>query len=876
MPWPEHLGLRWRPASPLKLCTLLAVLCAANAYAQADSVTNTALINLPAGLTDEHPEDNQSSITTPIVNIGTSKSSNRGAGTPVQIGDVITYTTTVTMSAGAVLSQALTLTDTLGPGLTFGAVTAPGLFTCNAANPLVCTLPAGTGAGSYPVSYTATVNVTAVLAVGNSVVPSQGGCTNCTIENPLVSAAVTYGKRATLPLNQTAVAPGDTITYTLTVGVASAPTTDVVTLTDTLGPGLAFVAVTSAGSFTCNAANPLICTLPAGTPIGTYALSYTAQVDATATGTVRNTVVGSGNDNPVCNVVCETDTPLIPPSPQVTFSKAATLPAGRTTVHVGDTITYTLSTSISNASTTATVTLTDTLGTGLTFGAVTNAGNYTCNAASPLVCTLPAGSPPGTHSLSFTAIVNSSAVGSVRNVVVASGGDTPTCVGTCSTDTPFVSPHVTFGKDVTLPAGRTAVLIGDVMTFTLSTAVAAAPTTAVVTLLDTLSSGLTFGSVTNAGAYTCGATAPLQCTLPAGTAIGTYVLTYTATVNASATAAVTNVVVGSGNDGPLCGGNCDTSTPVTLPTVTYSKVAVLPPDHAVVNVGDTITYNLATVVAAAPTRAAVTLTDTLGAGLTFGAVTSAASYSCNAANPLICTLPAGTAVGTYPLGYTATVNAAATTGNVHNAVVGTGADNPTCTGDCTTDTPLVTPAQVTYSKAVTLPSGKTLVAVGDVLTYTLSVTVGATPTTAVVTLTDTLGPGLTFGSVTSAGIFTCNAANPLVCTLPAATAVGTYPLSYTATVNASASGTVRNAVVGSGGDNPTCNGTCTTDTPLTPPQVAYSKTATLPTGKTAVTVGDTITYTLTTTVNAVSTTGVVTLTDTLNAGLTFGSVTNAG
>src|SRR5690606_11488501 len=176
----------------------------------------------------------------------------------------------------------------------------------------------------------------------------------------------------------------------------------------------------------------------------------------------------------------------------------------------------------------------------------------------------------------------------------------------------------------------------------------------------------------------------------------------------------------------------------------------------------------------------------------------------------------GTAVGTYSLIYTATVNATAAT-FVSNAVVGTGDDDPTCAGTCDTDTP-VADATVTFAKT----TGATSVAIGDTISYTLSATVANSQTTGIVTLTDTLGAGLDFGSVVNAGMFTCNAANPLVCTLPAGTAPGTYSLTYTATVNASATGSVTNAVAGAGDDNPTCAGNCGTDTPLAAPAVAYA------------------------------------------------------
>src|SRR5690606_29125779 len=148
-----------------------------------------------------------------------------------------------------------------------------------------------------------------------------------------------------------------------------------------------------------------------------------------------------------------------------------------------------------------------------------------------------------------------------------------------------------------------------------------------------------------------------------------------------------------------------------------------------------------------------TLTDTLSAGLEFTAITNTGAFTCNTANPLVCTLPAGTAVGTYSLTYTATVNAGAT-GTVNNAVVGTGGDNPTCVGACTTTTPVTDPA-ITYAKS----ASATQVKVCDVISYTLTSTLALPAAPPILTLTDTLGTGLDFTAVTDAGAFTCNAAN---------------------------------------------------------------------------------------------------------------------
>lgn len=116
------------------------------------------------------------------------------------------------------------------------------------------------------------------------------------------------------------------------------------------------------------------------------------------------------------------------------------------------------------------------------------------------------------------------------------------------------------------------------------------------------------------------------------------------------------------------------------------------------------------------------------------------------------------------------------------------------------------------------PAPGTEVDIGDTITYTLSATIANAPLTAALTLADSLGAGLAFGSVSSShAAFTCGGG--LSCTLPAGTATGTYTVVYTATVEPSAVGSVANNVVpsGGGGDNPPTCAPCSVEHPLVPP-----------------------------------------------------------
>ena len=543
---------------------------------------------------------------------------------------------------------------------------------------------------------------------GSQLTLSNGQNATCSITNTYVAPAVSYSKSAS---TAGPVAVGETITYTLTTVVANSQTTSVTTLTDTLGTGLTFGAVTNAGAYTCNSTNPLVCTLPVGTLPGTYTVTYTATVNDQAVGTVDNAVVGT---NATCTTNCGTSTPVT--APAVSYSKSVELPVGQTEVSTGDTLTYTVTATISNSSTTALLTFTDTLGTGLTLGTV-SAGNFSCGTANPLVCTLPAGTTPGTYSVSYTAIVNDQATGTVRNAVVGTGDDAPTCAGTCNTETPVTEPLpplVTYAKSAVLPAGRTEVAVGDSIIYTLTTNVINAVTTADVVLTDTLGTGLTFGAVTNAGAYAANTSgAPtLRFTLPAGTAPGTYVVSYTAIVNSAARVNVTNAVVGTGDDAPTCAGNCSTSSPVAAPRVTVAKSSD-PASGTQVQVGQTVRYTLSVDIGMSALTGELVLVDTPDRGLTLGALPAGCSFD---GTVLTCRLPAGTATGVHALSYDAVVNANAGT-VVGNQVVATGGggETPVCTA-CSTEHELDAP-EIRLSKS----AGTREVRIGDLVRYTLTI-----------------------------------------------------------------------------------------------------------------------------------------------------------
>lgn len=624
------------------------------------------------------------------------------------------------------------------------------------------------------------------------------------------------------------VMPGDVLTYGIRLDNGGVTDTSLAAgdVGETL-PGHTTVVSSGDNDFTCSGGacvNTAAISVPAG---GSVELGFVVEVvDPLPAGVanIHNAVTVAGVDCGAAGNDCIEDTAI---GPVVTVAKSSDVGDG-TVVSVGDTIQYTVTVSVANAATRAPVAITDTLGSGLAFGTVVSDGGFACTTtASGLACTLPAGAATGDHELVYTATVGPDASVEVENSVTT---DTGTCTS-CSTRNPLLA--ATMVAKGASPASGSVVLPGSTIEYTLTVTVTGSSTREDIVLVDTLGAGLAFGAVTGAGGFACNG--GLACTLPAGAATGSHSLAYTAIVDPSATGTVANSVVAStapgGDPDPVCT-TCTTEHVIEPVAITVAKSAA-PPAGTDVRVGDTIAYTVAVNVANSATTAALSLVDTLGPGLDFGAVTEPGAFTCS--GTLECVLPAGTRPGLYEVEYTATVGADASM-RVRNEVSATGGGGvPDCSA-CAVEHPLAEP-RIVISKSSDPGSG-TEVRIGDTIRYVLTATVENSATQVDVHLVDSPGAGLDIGGL-PAGC--SDAGGGFRCLLPAGTPPGTTTFTYTATVNANAGSEVRNAVLGeSAGTLPECVGCETTHTVIDQTALRITKSV----GARTARVGDLLRYTL--------------------------------
>jgi uncharacterized repeat protein (TIGR01451 family) len=360
---------------------------------------------------------------------------------------------------------------------------------------------------------------------------------------------------------------------------------------------------------------------------------------------------------------------------------------------------------------------------------------------------------------------------------------------------------------------------GDTFTITVTNS-GAAPTTAAVSVVDTLPSGLTATAMSGTG-WAC-TLATLTCTRSDALNINLSFPVITLTVNVTDTAAarVTNTATVSG------GGEVNTANDTATDTANVTQVADLTINKShsgnfrqgQVGAIYTLTANN---VGNGPTVGVVTVTDTPPAGLTATAI-SGVGWSC-VLGTLTCTRSDALASGgTYPAITVTVTVAASASGTLTNYAAISGGGELNLANDSATDpTTIVLVADLTITKSHTgnFYQGETGA------TYLITVSnAGPGPTAGTVSVADTLPAGLTSTAMSGAG-WTCDA-GLVSCTRSDALAINSSypPITLTVSVDINAAFSLINTVaVSGGGETNLANDTATDTTTITlPPDFSIS------------------------------------------------------
>jgi len=331
-----------------------------NAPATAITVSNTATLTAPAGITDPNPGDNSSSVDTTVIagpalaDIRVEKSGPASA-TP---GANVTYALTVT-NDGPDTAANVMLFDPAPAGLTFVSATTP----CQSGFP--CAIGDLSNGASTIVSVTfavpadATGSIVNTATVGSDTVDPNMLDNDSTVSTPIVPGG-SSAALAVVKSGPPSVAAGTAMTYTLSVTNNGPDAAANAVLSDPTPAGLTFIGADApcAAGFPC-----ALGTLAVGQNV---TLTATFAVAANASGTVSNTAgVSSETTDP--DATDNTSTVATTVIPAGTSADLVVLKTGPASVQAGSSVTYTLSVTNNGPDVAVDTVISDPTPAGLTF-----------------------------------------------------------------------------------------------------------------------------------------------------------------------------------------------------------------------------------------------------------------------------------------------------------------------------------------------------------------------------------------------------------------------------------------------------------------------------------------------------------------------------
>jgi uncharacterized repeat protein (TIGR01451 family)/LPXTG-motif cell wall-anchored protein len=509
---------------------------------------------------ETNTDNNRDEVTTtipesPVLDLAVSKTDE---GASAVAGGTVNYTVTV-RNVGNQPISAFTLAELPQPGLTVLAISGGSDFACT---PSGCTYTGAPLAPNAfrQLMVTASVGEAVDDEVTNIVEIDAPGDENATNDRavedtPVVGGSVTDVRIIKTDADASGVR-GGTVTYTVTVtNVGNQPVSSF-TLTEQPEQGLTVTAITGGpAGFACQ---DLVCTY-GGAPLlpgQAMQLTVTASVDADAPDTVTNVVeVDAPGDDNDTNDRDEEDTPVVevlpnPPTDRLDLRivKTDDVPAGGS-VRPGDTLTYTLQVFNDGGAAVSGFVVTDTLPAGLTLRSVSGDG-FTCDG---LVCTFAGSLPVGdSATITVVTVVNEDVgEGTLLNTATVPLEGDPTPENNTDTETtpvvevlpeePTDRPDVAIVKD---DAGA-SVRPGGQLTYTLTVTNEGLSAASGIRVTDSLPNGLTLDRVRAPGFRCMTSASMLDCSYNGSLAAGeSAVITVVTTLASNYTAGtVSNTAV---------------------------------------------------------------------------------------------------------------------------------------------------------------------------------------------------------------------------------------------------------------------------------------------------------------------------------------------
>ncbi len=773
------------------------------------TLSNTATITTPGGVTDSNPSndsDTDSDTLTPVADLSITKTDGVTTATP---GGSVTYTITVS-NAGPSAAAGAIVADTFPAILTAnwtGVGASGGTGTLSGSGDILdsVNLPPG---GSFTYTVGATISSSATGTLSNTAtVSAPAGTTDSNSANDSATDTDTLTPSADLSVTVTdgvtTATAGGLVTYTITVSNSGPSDAPGATVADTFPASLTANwtgAGAGGGTGTASGSGNISDTvnLPAG---GSFTYTVSATISAAATGTLSNTATISapaGVTDPAPGSNSATDTDTLASSADLAITKTD----GVTSATPGGSVTYTITVSNAGPSNVTGATVADTFPASLTanwtgIGAGGGTGPASGSGNINASVNLPAG---GSFTFTATATIAPSATGTLSNTatITAPGGVTdPTPTNNSATDTDTLTPNADLG--ITKTDGVTTAVPGGSVTYTITVSNAGPSNVTGATVADTFPASLT-ASWTGVGAG--GGSGPASGTgnintpvnLPAG---GSFTFTVSAGIASSATGTLSNTATISAPGGvtdPNPSNNSATDNDTLTPTADLSITKT----DGVTNApqGGAVTYTITVSNSGPSDVAGATVADTFPASLTgtwtgvgTGGGTGTASGSGNIADTV--NLPAGASF-TYTVNATLSQLATGTLSNTATIAAPAGVTDPTPGNNSATDTDTILPVA---DLSITNTDGVATATPGGTVTYTITVSNAGPSDVTGATVADVFpatianvawtGAGAGGGTGPASGTGNINT----TVDLPSG---GTFTFTATADISAAVSGTLSN------------------------------------------------------------------------------------